>query len=76
MANLLSWALEWAKQGVPVLPLHSPTTGAGCSCGKPDCGSVGKHPRTPNGLKAATTDAGTIAQWWGQWPDALDGCVG
>jgi len=31
---------------------------------------VGKHPRTSNGLKAATTDAGTIAQWWGQWPDA------
>ncbi len=41
-----------------------------CSCGKADCGSVGKHPRTPNGNKDATTDPDRIRAWWEKWPDA------
>lgn len=33
-----------------------------------------KSPRTPNGMKDATTDEATIRQWWSQWPGALIGC--
>ena len=33
-----------------------------------------KSPRTPNGMKDATTDEARVEQWWKQWPDALIGC--
>jgi hypothetical protein len=36
---------------------------------------VGKHPRTQNGLGAATTDQGRIRTWWAQWPDANIGIL-
>lgn len=63
-------ALGYAARGWPVLPLHTATGTGGCSCGDPDCGSIGKHPRTAHGLKDATTDPATIAKWWGLWPVA------
>ena len=71
----LSAALGYAQRGWPVLPLHSVRTGGACSCGNPQCGNVGKHPRTSNGLKDATTDPDTIGRWWKQWPDANIGLV-
>jgi archaellum biogenesis ATPase FlaH len=52
-----------------IFPLHT-ATAAGCSCGKAGCGSAGKHPRTTNGLKDATTDPDQIRAWWTRWPDA------
>ena len=52
-----------------VFPCHSITDGC-CTCGKADCGSPGKHPRTKNGVKDATTDTKQIRAWWKQWPDA------
>lgn len=57
--------------GLHVFPLHSATPD-GCSCGKATCDrrSWGKHPRTPNGLKDATTDAEQIRVWWKKWPHA------
>jgi putative DNA primase/helicase len=50
----------------------------GCSCGKnlgavPDkevCRDIGKHPRTADGFKAATTDQEQVRAWWDKWPDA------
>jgi hypothetical protein len=66
---LLLAALEFAEQGYRVIPLHTPS-GESCSCGKPDCASVGKHPRTAHGLQDATSDPATIRQWWKRWPDA------
>ncbi|MBI4496340.1 MAG: bifunctional DNA primase/polymerase [Chloroflexi bacterium] len=66
---MLTAALAYARRGWAVLPIHSPRAGR-CSCGKPDCASAGKHPRTPNGVKDATADEGTIRAWWRQWPDA------
>jgi len=30
----------------------------------------GRAPLTPHGYQDATTDAATLAKWWGQWPDA------
>lgn len=66
---VLELALAYAARGWPVFPLYSVADGQ-CSCGKPDCGSPAKHPRTPHGLKDASTDPATIRGWWAQWPDA------
>ena len=62
-------ALGYAARGWQVFPLHSPLDGQ-CSCGKLDCQSPAKHPRTPNGLLDATTDVDTIANWWDTWPES------
>ena len=62
-------ALEYAKRGWPVLPVHTVTEG-GCSCGRVECAWPGKHPWTPNGVKDATTDEATIRHWWAERPSA------
>jgi hypothetical protein len=63
--------------GWDVLPLHEVTEGGACSCGKAECKSPGKHPRTRNGLKDGTFDAQTLRRWWGRWPLANIGvCTG
>jgi putative DNA primase/helicase len=63
-------ALMYARLGLHVLPLHTILDGH-CSCGSGvDCAHPGKHPRTPNGVKDATTDRKTIKAWWNKWPDA------
>jgi len=67
--KLLHSALRYAKRGWPVFPLHNPTA-VGCSCGKSKCDRIGKHPRTPNGFKDATTDPRQITKWWTRWPEA------
>ena len=62
---MLDSALAYAAQGLAVFPLHNPLPEGACSCGAADCAKkTGKHPRTVNGLKAATTDAGQIRRWW------------
>ena len=66
---LLEAALAYARRGWFVLPLHSPTAD-GCSCRKGDCNSVGKHPRTRQGVKDASSSPVIIQGWWGRWPDA------
>jgi len=70
----LACAEDYAARGWPVFPLHSIQDGR-CTCGKADCQSPGKHPRTPRGLLDASTDANTIRQWWAKWPDANIGIV-
>ena len=55
---------DWA-----VFPVHSIRDGA-CTCSQVDCGSPGKHPRTPRGLTDATKDQQVIKGWWQQWPEA------
>lgn len=63
-------ALHYATQfGWRVFPLHTADE-KGCSCGRADCGGPGKHPRTSDGSRGATTDAKQIRAWWVQWPDA------
>lgn len=68
-----AYALAYAKKGYPVFPLHSAMNGV-CTCGK-QCGNAGKHPRTKNGLKDATTDPAKINAWWSDNPDAPIGIV-
>ena len=70
-----SEAARWyAAQGWRVVPLHTPYRGATdwhCSCQfGAACRDMGKHPRTMNGVKAATADAEVVAGWWEVWPDA------
>jgi hypothetical protein len=69
VTTLLPAALEYVSHGWAVVPCHTPTT-AGCSCGRCVCTSVGKHPRTRNGVRDATTDRATVASWWRWWPRA------
>jgi hypothetical protein len=69
-AELLAAALAYAAAGWPVLPLHTPRPAGACSCRKPSCKSIGKHPRTINGLKDASADPDVIRAWWKKWPDA------
>jgi hypothetical protein len=71
---LLNAALDYAARGVPVLPVHRPTSRpgreVGCSCGDLDCGSIGKHPITAHGLKDATTNREQVEWWWRRFPHA------
>ncbi len=66
----LDAALYYAGLDWPVFPLHTPDGQGGCSCGNPQCDDQGKHPRTRNGFKDATTDEATIRSWWTKWPNA------
>lgn len=62
-------AIWYAKNGWLVFPCHS-KNGDRCSCGKINCHSPAKHPRTLYGLKDATTEIEKIKEMWGGWPDA------
>jgi hypothetical protein len=69
-ASFLEWAHWYARQGWPVIPMHTPTT-QGCSCKDGTaCTHPGKHPRTAHGRNDASTNPQTIADWWQRWPDA------
>jgi hypothetical protein len=67
--DLMNWALLYAEQGWPVIPLHNPSAGL-CSCGDPACTHIGKHPRIRDWQRRATTEEATITAWWQQWPQA------
>ncbi|MBZ6252184.1 bifunctional DNA primase/polymerase [Streptomyces olivaceus] len=60
---LLDAALALAVQGVKVFPCHRVVDGE-CTCHDQGCKSPGKHPRTKNGSKDATTDERQIREWW------------
>jgi len=65
--NLAGAALSYAARGWSVFPLHGVVNG-GCTCGRRDCNSAGKHPLVRHGLKEATIEAATIGEWWSRWP--------
>jgi Virulence-associated protein E/Bifunctional DNA primase/polymerase, N-terminal len=77
---LLEAALAYAAAGLHVFPCWELTPdGRECACPRAHpsrdargghCGSPGKHPRTPNGCKDATTDPAIIRKWWEAWPRA------
>ena len=56
-------ALRYAAEGFPVVPLHG-TNGGKCTCGRNDCETPGRHPRTKNGIQDATTDSDLIKALW------------
>ena len=65
---LLESALKYADSGWHVFPLHGIENGR-CTCGV-QCGSPGKHPRTPRGFHDASTSVQTLTQWWSRWPNS------
>jgi hypothetical protein len=71
---LLNAALDYAARGVPVLPVHCPSSRPGpelgCSCRDPGCGSIGKHPITTHGLNDASTNREQVEWWWRRFPRA------
>jgi hypothetical protein len=68
---LLTAALAYARHGIPVLPVHTPEQGGGCSCDRGvRCESSGKHPRLRHGLTDASTDPRRLEMWWTRWPQA------
>jgi putative DNA primase/helicase len=67
--TLLAAALDYARK-VKVFPLHSTNAAGRCSCGRADCDSPGKHPRTAHGHLEATDDPERIREWWTRWPAA------
>jgi hypothetical protein len=68
---LLTAALAYARHGIPVLPVHTPDPGGGCSCDRGvRCERSGKHPRLRHGLTEASTDPRLIEMWWSRWPAA------
>ena len=63
-------ALEYARRGWRVLPLHSVDHVGECTCGDSSCKSPAKHPRTSDGVKSASADPAQIGEWWARWPGA------
>ncbi len=68
--SCLEAALDYARQGLFVFPLQNTDEAGRCSCGRADCGSAGKHPRTSRGFHDATCDEATVRDWWTRYPDA------
>lgn len=61
--SILDWALEYARRGWQIFPLHTVRDGK-CSCGNESCTDAGKHPRGRRGLKEATNDEAQIRAWF------------
>ena len=63
-------AQSYSSRGLLVVPMHS-IKDKKCSCPKGDaCDRPGKHPRTPHGVKDATTSKTQIEEWWEKWSRA------
>jgi RecA-family ATPase len=65
--STLDFALHYASLGFGVIPLHTPVLHQNiyiCSCNNLYCKSIGKHPRTMTGLKAASKDPVQIRNWF------------
>jgi P4 family phage/plasmid primase-like protien len=75
----LDYALDYAKQGWAVFPLHCMDDKGRCSCGDPACPHPGKHPLvTPDfkhGYLDATLDIDLINKTWAKYPQANIGRV-
>ncbi len=69
MKLLRDAAIGYAHRGWRVFPLHGIVNRV-CTCGRPDCGSAGKHPLVRRGLNEATTDRAQIERWWRRWRSA------
>ena len=63
--RMVDYALDYARRGWFVFPVHSVNTDGTCTCKKKAaCERPGKHPACGKGLKDATVDEKTIRGWW------------
>ncbi len=65
--SCLEAALAYAQFGWRVLPVHSLQLGR-CTCRKPGCNKVAKHPCIKNWTALATTDEAQIHSWFEEFP--------
>ena len=73
--NLLDEALALLSRGWSIVPLHTPVR-QGCSCGRSDCPSPGKHPRLPwERWQRQRPTVEMVRRWWRRWPAANLGIV-
>lgn len=68
--SILDSALNYAKNNIPVFPVHGITTQRLCTCQKTNCPPPGKHPILSGGFNIASTDPNTIITWWNKFPFA------
>lgn len=69
-SDILDLALLYIKRGWPVFPVHSIDSQGICTCHNIKCEHPGKHPRTKNGVKDASTDENQIREWFARNPDS------
>lgn len=64
-------ALQYARNGWPVIPLWPINPAGECACPKgKECGvKPGKHPRL-NAWQTIAIDLAQVEEWWGDWPDS------
>jgi hypothetical protein len=71
---LLKFALGFAQQGWPILPVRPfhlhPHIQHPCPDGEPLCLATGWHALTDESLMHMTTNEDAIREWWTTWPDA------
>lgn len=63
-------ALRYASLGWRVVISNWPLPNGECSCHRPHCTAIGKHPRLTDWVTKATTDEEIIRAWFDQWPHA------
>ena len=70
--SLITSALHYAKNGIPVFPVHGINDKGNCTCTclDPTCAHPGKHPIFKEGFESATTDEQEITAWWEHSPKA------
>jgi hypothetical protein len=62
-------AQAYATLGYPVVPMHAPCPGCGCTCADPACREAGKHPRLAGWTQLAATHPAVVGEWWRRWPN-------
>jgi hypothetical protein len=64
-------AEAYATLGYPVVPMHAPGPGGGCTCpAGHGCGDPGKHPCLAGWRRLASTNPAVVRGWWRRWPAA------
>src|SRR5680860_1928396 len=67
----LEAAFVYLELGWSIIPVHGIVDGA-CTCGKPDCGREGKHPRINwDEFKERRATEDEIRSWFTKWPCLL-----
>lgn len=65
--KLLNEIERYLELGWKILPVHAMKNGK-CTCGKANCESPGKHPRSAHGVTDASTDPEQILKWINKFP--------
>ena len=63
MKNFKAQIGEYVRKGWKIFPIHTIFENGECSCGKPKCPNVGKHPIGGKGFYDGTDDIDKIADW-------------